>query len=55
MATDEGGYDVLPRPGGGEDPGSRAVDILELVRGIVGGPERESILIMQTGGDEGVN
>lgn len=43
----EGGIDVLPRFGAGENPGSRILRILELVQGFARDPEQDSIAIVE--------
>ena len=52
---EEGGGDVLPGLSAGEEPGCRVLDILEPVQGFAGDPEQNSIAVVQTRGDEGMN
>lgn len=52
---DEGGGDVLPGLGTGENPGSWVLYILEPVKRLVGYPRQDPTAVVQTGGDESVN
>ena len=55
MKADESGGDVLPGLGAGQDPGSRGLHLLEPVQGFVREPRQDSIMVVQAGGDEGMD
>ena len=52
---DEGGGDVLPGLGASENPGRLLLDILEPVQGFAGNPGQDSVPVIQTKGDEGMD
>ena len=57
METFEGGGDVLPASGAGEQSGRRVLNILQSVQGCFGDTEQDGIAVIQTGGlgmDEGL-
>ena len=47
--------DVLPGLGAAEDPGSRALQILEPVQGFGREPRQDFITVVQVGGDKGMD
>ena len=55
MKADESGGNVLPGLGAGEDPGSRVLHILEPVQGFGRELGKDSITVIQAGGDEGMD
>ena len=55
MKADESGGVVLPGLGADEDPGSRVLHILEPVQGFGREPRQDSIIVVQVGGDEGMD